>query len=129
MYFAGSGGQQSWRRDGGSHWVSRRLLLLTLLGRDTPELPAELLFSEIEIRLLEDFAQLRRLERPDNLGQAVLAVAMTGGYLNFRRKRYAAPGAKVLWTGLVRLSTSAQTVERTLAPKGNSRVAALFRSE
>ena len=98
-------------------------------GAGHAELPAELLFSEIEIRLLEDFAQLRRLERPDNLGQAVLAVAMTGGYLNFRRKRYAAPGAKVLWTGLVRLSTSAQTVERTLALKGNSRVAALFRSE
>ena len=109
--------------------IAWRLLLLTLLGRDTPELPAELLFSEIEIRLLEDFAQLRRLERPDNLGKAVLAVAIMGGYLNFRRKRYAAPGAKVLWTGLVRLSTSAQTVERALALKGNSRVAALFRSD
>ena len=105
------------------------LLLLTLLGRDTPELPADLLFSEIEIRLLEDFAQLRRLDRPDNLGKAVLAVAMMGGYLNFRRKRNAAPGAKVLWTGLVRLSTSAQTVGRALALKGNGRVAALFLSD
>ena len=105
------------------------LLLLTLLGRDTPELPADLLFSEIEIRLLEDFAQLRRLDRPHNLGKAVLAVAMMGGYLNFRRKRNAAPGAKVLWTGLVRLSTSAQTVGRALALKGNGRVAALFLSD
>ena len=102
-------------------------LPLTLLGRDTPELTVELLFSEIEIRLLEDFAQLRRQERPDNLGKVVLAVAIMGGYLNFRRKRYAAPGAKVLWTGLVWLATSAQTVERALALQGNSRVAALFR--
>ena len=72
--------------------IAWRLTAMTLLGRDTPELPAETLFTEIELAVLEDFAQERRLERPDNLGRAVLTLAMMGGYLNYSRKRYAAPG-------------------------------------
>ena len=52
--------------------IAWRLTLMTLLGRDTPELPADTLFTEIELVALEDFAQDRRQLPPDNLGRAVL---------------------------------------------------------
>ena len=59
--------------------IAWRLAAMTLLGRDPPELPAETLFCEIEIAALADFAKDRRLMPPDNLGRAVLTLAMLGG--------------------------------------------------
>ena len=50
--------------------IAWRLTLMTLLGRDTPELPADCLFTEIELAALEDFAQDRRPPPPANLGRA-----------------------------------------------------------
>ena len=49
--------------------IAWRLTLMTLLGRDTPELPADTLFTEIELATLGDFAQDRRQPPPDNLGR------------------------------------------------------------
>ena len=94
--------------------IAWRLTAMTLLGRDTPELPPETLFTDIEINALEDFAQDRKLAPPDNLGRAVLTMAILGGYLNFKRKTYAAPGHKIIWEGCTRLTTTAQTYERAL---------------
>ena len=94
--------------------IAWRLMAMTLLGRDTPELPAETLFSDIEIAALEDFAQDRKLPPPDNIGRAVLTTAMLGGYLGFKRKRYAGPGHQVLWEGYTRLATIVQACERSL---------------
>ena len=88
------------------------LAAMTLMGRDTPELPPETFFSEIEITALEDFAKDRRLEPPDNLGRAVRTLAMLGGYLNFKRKWYAQPGHKVMWEGYTRLAAIRQAFER-----------------
>ncbi len=92
--------------------IAWRLTAMTLMGRDTPELPAETLFAEIEIAALKDFARDRRQAAPDNLGLAVLTLAMLGGYLNFKRKRYAAPGHQVLWEGYTRLAAITQAFER-----------------
>ena len=74
--------------------IASRLMAMMLLGRDTPELPAETLFSDIEIAVLEDFAQDRKLLPPDNIGRAVLTTTMLGGYLGFKRKRCAGPATK-----------------------------------
>ncbi len=92
--------------------IAWRLAAMTLMGRDTPELPPETFFSEIEIAALEDFAKDRRQAPPDNLGRAVLTLAMLGGYLNFKRKRYAHPGHKVMWEGYIRLAAIRQAIER-----------------
>ena len=54
----------------------------TLLGREKPELPTEVLFSDIEIAPLRDCAEDRKQSEPDNLGDAVLTMAKLGGYLN-----------------------------------------------
>ena len=108
--------------------IAWRLTAMTLLGRDTPELPAETLFTDIELAVLEDFAQDRRLERPGNPGRAVLTLAMLGGYLNYGRKQYAAPGHQVLWEGYTRLATITQAFERTRRLDANSRLYRKLRS-
>ena len=54
----------------------------TLLGREKPELPTEVLFSDIEIAPLRDCAKDRKQSEQDNLGDAVLTMAKLGGYLN-----------------------------------------------
>ena len=48
---------------------------MTRLGREVPELPAELLFSDTELRVLAAIARKDRFAAPDNLGTAVLASA------------------------------------------------------
>ena len=47
--------------------IAWRLHLMVQPGRETPELPAETLFSEIEIRVLNDFARERAEPPPPNL--------------------------------------------------------------
>ena len=74
--------------------IAWQLMAMTLLGRDTQELSAEALFSDIEIAVLEDFAKDRKLPQPDNIGRAVLTTTMLGEYLGFKRKRYAGPATK-----------------------------------
>ena len=37
--------------------IAWRIMLMTLLGRETPELPAEVLFSDIELRTLRAYAK------------------------------------------------------------------------
>ena len=37
--------------------IAWRIMLMTLLGRETPELPAEVLFSDIELRTLQAYAK------------------------------------------------------------------------
>ncbi len=37
--------------------IAWRIMLMTLLGRETPELPAEVLFSDIELRTLKVYAK------------------------------------------------------------------------
>ena len=85
--------------------IAWRVMLMTLLGREVPELPAELLFSDIELRVLGDFAQTRRRPRarPTQLGEAVLLVAILGGYL--ARNHDPPPGHQLMWHGYTKLAT------------------------
>ncbi len=94
--------------------IAWRLTAMTLLGRDTPELPPETLFSDIEILALREFAQRRQLAQPDNLGRAVLTMAILGGYANFKRKQYAEPGHQIIWQGYTHLSIAAQAYQWSL---------------
>ena len=48
--------------------------LATLPGRETPELPAEVMFSDVGV--LRDFAMDRKLPEPLDLSASVLATAM-----------------------------------------------------
>ena len=92
--------------------IAWRLTAMKFMGRETLELPATALFSKIEIAALEEFRRDHRLASPDNFGRAVLTLAMLGGYLHFKRKRYAVPVHQVMWEGYTRLATITQAFER-----------------
>jgi len=77
--------------------IAWRIMLMTLLGRETPELPAEVLFSDIELRTLRAYAKKRGLAAPVLLGEAVRLVAKIGGYLG--RNNDPPPGHQILWQG------------------------------
>ncbi len=85
--------------------IAWRIMLMTLLGRETPELPAEILFSDIEVQVLESYANSRGLTLPTCLNNAVRLVAKIGGYIG--RKNDPPPGHQILWEGytLFRLMT------------------------
>ena len=82
--------------------IAWRLMLMTLLGREVPECDAELLFSDIELRFLTDYAVDAALPAPRNLAGAVLLVALLGGYQN--RKHDPPPGHQIMWRGYERMS-------------------------
>ena len=76
--------------------IAWRIMLMTLLGRETPELPAEVLFSDIELRTLHAYAK-KKLKPPLLLGEAVRLVAKIGGYLG--RNNDPPPGHQLIWRG------------------------------
>ena len=89
--------------------IAWRIMLMTLLGREVPDLPPEVLFSDIELEVLEAFARSRRdLKPPTRLGDAVHLVARLGGYL--ARKNDSPPGHEALWVGLIQLEAMSRGV-------------------
>ncbi|MBN2449294.1 MAG: IS4 family transposase [Lentisphaeria bacterium] len=81
--------------------VAWRIMLMTLLGRETPDLPAELLFSDVEIEVLKAYAARQRLPAPETLGLIVRLVARLGGHLG--RKNDPPPGHQIMWQGYTQL--------------------------
>jgi hypothetical protein len=81
--------------------IAWRIMVMTLLGRESPELPAEVLFSDLDIRVLKAFARQRKLEGPSTVGLAVGLVARLGGYL--ARGNDPPPGHEVMWRGFTLL--------------------------
>ena len=80
--------------------VGWRIQLMVQLGREVPELPGELLFSDGELRVLATFARSRTLPPPTRLGDAVGLVGRLGGWLGRTRDP---PGAQLLWHGYTQL--------------------------
>lgn len=81
--------------------IAWRIMLMTLLGRKTPQLPPEVVFSDLEIEVLSAYAKKKLLNSPDCLGAAVKLVARLGGYLD--RTSDPAPGHQIMWEGYTRL--------------------------
>ena len=81
--------------------IAWRIQLMVRLGREVPELPAEVLFSDIELRVLTTFARSRNLAPPRHLGEAVEWLARLGGWLGRTRDP---PGAQLLWHGYTQLA-------------------------
>lgn len=77
--------------------IAWRLMVLTLLGREVPELPAEVVFSDVEIRVLSAWAKTVNAAPPSTLGEAVVLVARIGGYTN--RNNDPPPGHELMWYG------------------------------
>jgi hypothetical protein len=81
--------------------IGWRIMLMTLLGRETPDLPADVVFTDIEVEVLQVYAKKHRLPVPTTLGEAVRLVARLGGYLG--RKNDPPPGHQVMWIGYLQL--------------------------
>ncbi|MGB5832283.1 MAG: IS4 family transposase [Thiohalocapsa sp.] len=80
--------------------IAWRLMLMTLLGRECPDLSASVLFSDLEIEVLQAFAQ-KNFPPPAQLGDAVRLVARIGGDLD--RRGDPPPGQQLMWRGLTQL--------------------------
>lgn len=81
--------------------IAWRIMLMTLLGREQPDLPPGLLFSDLELKVLGAVAKKKRMRPPDNLGDAVRLVAKLGGYLD--RNNDPPPGHQLMWQGYAKL--------------------------
>lgn len=86
--------------------IAWRLMVLVLLGREVPELPAEIMFSDIELLVLSAWARTVRAKPPSTLGAAAVLVARIGGYTN--RNKDSPPGHEVMWYGYQFLSSMCQ---------------------
>jgi hypothetical protein len=89
--------------------IAWRILLMTLLGRKSPDLPPQTLFSDIELRVLRAFAASDKLQPPDTLQQATVLVGKLGGYR--ARRSDPPPGTLVLWRGHIKLHAMCMGVE------------------
>lgn len=94
--------------------IAWRVMLMVLLGREQPDLPPDILFSNIELQVLTRFAQTSRYRTPDTLADAVWLTAKLGGYLG--RKSDPPPGAIVMWRGCVKLEAMARGAALFLPP-------------
>ena len=84
--------------------IAWRVMLMTLLAREVPHCDAQLMFADMELRFLADYAAHAALPAPCNLAAAVLLVAILGGYQN--RKHDPPPGHQIMWRGYERMSTA-----------------------
>lgn len=94
--------------------IAWRVHVLVLLGREQPDLPMSVVFSDMDIRVLCLMAKRRGFPQPTNLGEAIITVARLGGYLH--RKHDPPPGSKVLWLGLLKLMFAAEGAELVATP-------------
>jgi hypothetical protein len=83
--------------------VAWRILHLSKLGREHPEVPCTVYFSDSEWKALLTFIHrdARVQPQPPSLRQATRLVASLGGFLG--RKCDGEPGTQTLWLGLQRL--------------------------
>jgi len=86
--------------------VAWRVYHLAMLGRQAPELPCTVFFSEEEWKALCCYTSQSPVapEQPPTLGQAMRLVGTLGGHLG--RKSDGPPGTQTLWRGLQRLDTA-----------------------
>lgn len=85
-----------------------RIQLMTLLGREAPDLPCAVFFEKWEVKVL-DALQKRQANgqdpRPLRIGDAISLVAKLGGYL--ARSSDPPPGTGCVWKGMIRLCAMA----------------------
>jgi len=84
--------------------VAWRVLYLTMLGRECPDLPCEVVFTADEWMPVWKITQPKRPlpKTPPTLAAFLLLVGKLGGHNGRRRDR--PPGAQALWTGIRRLT-------------------------
>jgi hypothetical protein len=90
--------------------IAWRILYLTTLGRDCPDLPCEVAFTAEEWRAAWLMAKRQPPpQEPPKLGEMIRLVASFGGFLG--RKGDGPPGPKALWEGLTKLMAYVEALQ------------------
>lgn len=91
--------------------VAWRIMHLTQLGREHPDAPCTVYFSELEWKALLTYVNRDATlpKEPPSLREATRMVASLGGFLG--RKSDGDPGTQTMWLGLQRLADIATTYE------------------
>ena len=89
--------------------VAWRISWLAVLQRQSPTASSAVVFTDTELRLLEQTMPSSRKSAPRDLKFFVTAVARLGGYLD--RSQDAPPGTTVIWRGFERLKALTEGFE------------------
>lgn len=81
--------------------ISWRIQYLLMLGRQCPDLPADILFSNDEIIALYIAKSKPKPKEMPTVFEMVILIATMGGFLNRKGDKY--PGLKTFWVGLNKL--------------------------
>lgn len=82
--------------------IAWRVFWLTMVHRTNPHTPADAVFTETEIAILNHLASESQRTPSKNVAHHLLEIAKLGGYL--ARKRDGPPGNMVIWRGITRLT-------------------------
>lgn len=93
--------------------IAWRIYYMTKLGREVPDLPADMFFDQDEIQVLLAYEAKKKSKEKralstqvPSLREAIRMVAKLGGFLG--RQSDGEPGTETLWRGLLRLNGMAQ---------------------
>lgn len=96
--------------------IAWRVLYLTMIGRDCPELPASLVFADEEWRAIYLVATHRPPpDTPPSINEIIRMVAGFGGFLN--RTADGMPGPQTIWIGLQRCKDFVLALEAQAAAR------------
>ncbi len=104
----------------GGNGRAARVLLLTMLGGDSPEMPCDVVFDQAEWQAVNLVTQRQPPpETPPSLDQMVHMVAGLGEFLN--RKHDGIPGVQSIWIGLRRVADVVLALKAQRTADGASR--------
>ena len=97
--------------------VAWRIYHLTMLGRETPDLPCTVFFNNIEWKALCIYVSKNPVppKNPPSLKESIRMVAGIGGYIC--QKGNGPPGTQTMWRGLQRLATAAEMYSIIIEPE------------
>jgi len=87
--------------------IAWRILYLTMLGRNYPNLPCDVVFEAHEWQSVYAISTKKPIpKKPPCLYAIIIMIAKLGGFLGRKSDKY--PGPKVMWTGMQRMKDFAQ---------------------